>query len=57
MRGSLSPVVVAVIFAKNGKMAGLSLGFDGPGTVTVPQPKKDLGKGLVQTIRKQAGLK
>jgi predicted RNA binding protein YcfA (HicA-like mRNA interferase family) len=28
-----------------------------PGTITVPHPKKDLGKGLVQTIRKQAGLK
>ena len=28
-----------------------------PGTVTVPHPKKDLGKGLVQAIRKQAGLK
>lgn len=27
------------------------------GTVTVPPPKKDLGKGLVQAIRKQAGLK
>jgi predicted RNA binding protein YcfA (HicA-like mRNA interferase family) len=27
------------------------------GTVTVPHPKKDLGKGLVQAIRKQAGLK
>jgi predicted RNA binding protein YcfA (HicA-like mRNA interferase family) len=28
-----------------------------PGTVTVPHPKKDLGKGLVQAILKQAGLK
>lgn len=28
-----------------------------PGTVTVPHPKKDLGKGLVSAIRKQAGLK
>jgi predicted RNA binding protein YcfA (HicA-like mRNA interferase family) len=27
------------------------------GTVTVPHPKKDLGKGLVSAIRKQAGLK
>ena len=27
------------------------------GTVTVPHPKKDLGKGLVQAIRKRAGLK
>ena len=27
------------------------------GTVTVPHPKKDLGKGLVGAIRKQAGLK
>jgi predicted RNA binding protein YcfA (HicA-like mRNA interferase family) len=26
-------------------------------TVTVPHPKKDLGKGLVQAILKQAGLK
>ncbi len=26
------------------------------GTVTVPHPKKDLGKGLVAAIRKQAGL-
>jgi len=25
--------------------------------VTVPHPKKDLGKGLVQAIRRQAGLK
>lgn len=28
-----------------------------PGTVVVPHPKKDLGKGLVNAIRKQAGLK
>ena len=28
-----------------------------PGTITVPHPKKDLGTGLVQAIRKQAGLK
>ncbi len=28
-----------------------------PGTVTVPHPKKDLKKGLVKGIRKQAGLK
>ena len=28
-----------------------------PGTVVVPHPKKDLGKGLVHAIRKQAGLK
>jgi predicted RNA binding protein YcfA (HicA-like mRNA interferase family) len=27
-----------------------------PGHVSVPHPKKDLGKGLVQAIRKQAGL-
>lgn len=27
-----------------------------PGTVTVPHPRKDLGKGLVKAIRKQAGL-
>jgi predicted RNA binding protein YcfA (HicA-like mRNA interferase family) len=27
------------------------------GTVVVPHPKKDLGKGLVNAIRKQAGLK
>jgi predicted RNA binding protein YcfA (HicA-like mRNA interferase family) len=27
------------------------------GTITVPHPKKDLGKGLVQAIRKQAGMK
>jgi predicted RNA binding protein YcfA (HicA-like mRNA interferase family) len=26
------------------------------GHVTVPHPKKDLGKGLVLAIRKQAGL-
>jgi len=28
-----------------------------PGHLTVPHPKKDLGKGLVSKIRKQAGLK
>lgn len=28
-----------------------------PHTVTVPHPKKDLGKGLVAAIKKQAGLK
>jgi predicted RNA binding protein YcfA (HicA-like mRNA interferase family) len=27
-----------------------------PGHVTIPHPKKDLGKGLVAAIRKQAGL-
>lgn len=27
------------------------------GHITVPHPKKDLGKGLVHKIRKQAGLK
>ncbi|QDH12992.1 type II toxin-antitoxin system HicA family toxin [Formicincola oecophyllae] len=27
-----------------------------PGSVIVPHPKKDLGKGLVKAIRKQAGL-
>jgi len=27
-----------------------------PGHVTVPHPKKDLGKGLVASIRKQADL-
>ena len=26
------------------------------GILVVPHPKKDLGKGLVQKIRKQAGL-
>lgn len=26
------------------------------GTVTVPHPKKDLGRGLVDKIRKDAGL-
>ncbi|WP_033337056.1 type II toxin-antitoxin system HicA family toxin [Thioalkalivibrio thiocyanodenitrificans] len=30
---------------------------DHPGAIlTVPHPKKDLGKGLVKAIRKQAGL-
>lgn len=28
-----------------------------PGHLTVPHPKKDLGKGLVHKILKQAGLK
>jgi predicted RNA binding protein YcfA (HicA-like mRNA interferase family) len=28
-----------------------------PGTVVVPHPRKDLGKGLVNAIRRQAGLK
>jgi predicted RNA binding protein YcfA (HicA-like mRNA interferase family) len=28
-----------------------------PGHLTVPHPRKDLGKGLVHKIRKQAGLK
>ncbi len=27
-----------------------------PGHVVVPHPKKDLGRGLVGAIRKQAGL-
>jgi predicted RNA binding protein YcfA (HicA-like mRNA interferase family) len=27
-----------------------------PGRIVVPHPKKDLGKGLVKTIRAQAGL-
>jgi predicted RNA binding protein YcfA (HicA-like mRNA interferase family) len=27
------------------------------GTITVPHPRKDLGKGLVRAILKQAGLK
>ena len=27
-----------------------------PGIVVVPHPKKDLGKGLVAKIRKQAGV-
>lgn len=27
------------------------------GTVVVPHPKKDLGRGLIAAIRKQAGLK
>lgn len=29
---------------------------DRPGHLTVPHPKKDLGKGLVAAIRKQAAL-
>ncbi len=28
-----------------------------PGIVVVPHPKKDLGKGLVAAIRRQAGLR
>jgi predicted RNA binding protein YcfA (HicA-like mRNA interferase family) len=28
---------------------------DRPGHIVVPHPKKDLGKGLVAAIRKQAG--
>jgi len=28
-----------------------------PGHICVPHPKKDLGKGLVNKLRKQAGLK
>jgi predicted RNA binding protein YcfA (HicA-like mRNA interferase family) len=28
-----------------------------PGHITVPHPKKELGKGLVHKIRRQAGLK
>jgi predicted RNA binding protein YcfA (HicA-like mRNA interferase family) len=27
-----------------------------PGHISVPHPKKDLGKGLVHKIKKQAGL-
>lgn len=30
---------------------------DRPGHITVPDPKKDLGIGLVASILKQAGLK
>jgi len=29
----------------------------GPGIITVPHPRKDLGPGLVNAIRRQAGLK
>jgi predicted RNA binding protein YcfA (HicA-like mRNA interferase family) len=29
---------------------------DKPGHLSVPHPKKDLGVGLVQKLRKQAGL-
>jgi predicted RNA binding protein YcfA (HicA-like mRNA interferase family) len=29
---------------------------DRPGAIVVPHPKKDLGKGLVAAIRRQAGL-
>jgi predicted RNA binding protein YcfA (HicA-like mRNA interferase family) len=28
-----------------------------PGILVVPHPRKDLGKGLVAAIRKQAGIK
>jgi len=28
-----------------------------PGHITVPHPKKDLGKGLVHKIKKQTGLR
>ncbi|MFA5684289.1 MAG: type II toxin-antitoxin system HicA family toxin [Lysobacteraceae bacterium] len=28
-----------------------------PNIITVPHPKKDLGKGLVNSLRKLAGLK
>jgi predicted RNA binding protein YcfA (HicA-like mRNA interferase family) len=28
-----------------------------PGSVTIPHPRKDLGKGLVAAILRQAGLK
>jgi len=28
-----------------------------PGHLSVPHPRKDLGKGLVAKLRKQAGLK
>ena len=27
-----------------------------PGIVVVPHPKKDLGRGLVKAIRRQAGI-
>lgn len=30
---------------------------DNPNIITVPHPKKDLGKGLVNGLRKLAGLK
>lgn len=30
---------------------------DNPTIITVPHPKKDLGKGLVNNLRKLAGLK
>ena len=29
---------------------------DRPGHIVVPHPKKELGKGLVAAIRKQAGI-
>lgn len=31
--------------------------LDKPGIVTVPHPKKELGKGLINSIMKQAKLK
>lgn len=30
---------------------------DNPNIITVPHPKKDLGRGLVNNLRKLAGLK
>lgn len=30
---------------------------DNPNIITVPHPRKDLGKGLVSSLRKLAGLK
>lgn len=30
---------------------------ENPNIITVPHPKKDLGKGLVSSLRKLAGLK
>ena len=30
---------------------------DNPNIITVPHPKKELGKGLVNSLRKLAGLK
>jgi predicted RNA binding protein YcfA (HicA-like mRNA interferase family) len=27
-----------------------------PGHVSIPHPKKDLGKGLIAAVRKQAGI-
>jgi predicted RNA binding protein YcfA (HicA-like mRNA interferase family) len=29
---------------------------DRPGHVSVPHPKKDVGKGLIAAVRKQAGI-